>query len=77
MLALYSFKSEEIADNLRVQAALHGVKMGGSSKDVKNENRGVPLFGDPKDYEGMPEEEREALTQKMMGKHRMWAKRAL
>jgi len=30
-------------------------------------------FGDPKDYEHLSQEEREHLTQQMMGKHKIWA----
>jgi len=35
------------------------------------------MFGDPKEYEHMSPEEREELTQKMLGKHKIWAKQAI
>jgi hypothetical protein len=34
----------------------------------------LPLFGAPEDYAHLNQEEKEALTQKMMGKHRSWVK---
>lgn len=67
-------KEEESA--LRFQAAIHGAKLKEtgrviSSKD--NLDKAVPMFGDPKDYESLSQEEREEMTKKMMGKHKIWA----
>jgi hypothetical protein len=31
------------------------------------------MFRDPKDYESLSQEEREEMTEKMMGKHKLWA----
>lgn len=49
---------------------------GSEDSSVSNEHVDpeVPLFGDPSEYEHMSEEERESLTQKMMGKHKTFVK---
>lgn len=67
-------KEEEEA--LRFQAAIHGVKLketGRATSSKDNLKKAVPMFGDPKDYESLTQEEREELTEKMMGKHKIWA----
>ena len=49
-------------------------------EDKKASSGGGPnslLFGDPdEDYKGMSQKDREALTQKMMGNYKTWAKDA-
>jgi hypothetical protein len=71
---------KEDEEYLRFQASIHGVKLGGSERaptaSDDNLEKIVPLFGDPKDYESMSQEEREELTRKMMGKHKQWASSA-
>lgn len=59
-------------DKFKIQAKMQGIefkddKNGAGMTDV---DPAVPLFKDPSEYEGMTEEERESLTQKMMGKHK-------
>lgn len=82
IIGLYEFKLKEDEDNLRFQAAIHGAKLTGVSQKAPQEvpktgDEVVPLFGDPKDYDSMPQEEREELTKKMMGKHKVWAGKSL
>lgn len=50
-------------------AAIHGIDLSQSSGEVskKDVEEGM-LFGDPKDYEKMPEEKRKELTKRMMGR---------
>jgi hypothetical protein len=76
-VGLYEYKLKEDEEHLRFQAAIHGAKLKEagraptSSKD--NLGKAVPMFGDPKDYESLSQEEREEMTEKMMGKHKIWA----
>lgn len=46
---------------------------GGQSNQSVEDNKGVPVFGDPSQYEHMTQEQREELTKKMMNKHKQWA----
>ncbi len=66
---------EEEEAALQFQAALHGVKLRGVGQPSTKDNleKAVPMFGDPKDYDSLSQEEREELTEKMMGKHKIWA----
>ena len=78
IVGLYEFKLKEDEDNLRFQAAIHGATLKGAPQKVaKTGDEAVPLFGDPKDYDSMSQEKREELTQKMMGKHKVWAGKSL
>lgn len=78
MLGLYEFKLKEDDENLRFQAAIHGAKLKEAPQEASKTGDGVvPLFGDPEDYDSMPQEEREELTKKMMGKHKVWAGKSL
>jgi hypothetical protein len=73
-VGLYEYKLKEDEENIRFQAAIHGAKLKDTPQKVsKTEDGAVPLFGDPKDYESMSREKREELTQRMMGKHKVWA----
>ena len=67
-----------------LQAKLHGFKIEGGSKtssnadsDVRQEDPNVPMFGDPTEYEHLSTEKREELTQRMMGKHKVWSGESL
>ncbi|MFW6121407.1 MAG: hypothetical protein ACOC80_10990 [Petrotogales bacterium] len=44
-----------------------------NTQKSESENKGVPLFGDPKQYENMTQEQKEELTKNMMNKHKQWA----
>jgi hypothetical protein len=71
---LYEFKLKEDEENIRFQAAIHGAELKEKPQEgSKSGSETVPLFGDPKDYDSMSQEEREKLTKKMMGKHKVWA----
>ena len=82
-MGLYEHYLKEEETTLRFQAAIHGAKLkeGVTQKqeqEPKRENldQEFPLFGDPNDYDSMTQEERVKLTEKMMGKHRVWAGQA-
>lgn len=64
-------------DNLIIQARLHGIEIKTDQKNQASQahvNSEVPLFGDPSEYKSMSEEDREQLTQKMLQKHKVFAK---
>ena len=75
IVGLYEYKLKEDEEDIRFQAAIHGAKLKefGQTSPKNNLNKAVPMFGDPKDYESLSQEEREEMTQKMMGKHKIWA----
>lgn len=74
IVGLYEYKLKEKEEDFRFQAAIHGAKLKGSSQaGASSEGGAVPMFGDPKEYESMSQEDREELTKKMMGKHKIWA----
>ena len=59
-------------------AAIQGIDL---DKELKTTSSQTPtkaqksnfIFGDPTEYEKLPEEKRVALTKDMMGKHQEWA----
>lgn len=42
------------------------------SLDDQQQKQDLPLFKDPDEYDNMSQEERDKLTQQMMGKHKQW-----
>ena len=62
-------------DKFKAEARMHGAKFdddnaGEKTTQQANVDPEVPLFGDPKEYANMSDDEKESLTQKMMGKHK-------
>lgn len=77
MYALFDNIQKSKEHELKFQAGIHGVELKDSNNHadrVDNLERPVPFFGDPDEYKHLSVEEREQLTQKMMGKHKTWAK---
>ena len=74
---LYDAYQSKLAREYEFQAALHGTSLKGGKKQRKKEpqsdNTKVPLFSDPEEYTNISPEEREKMTQAMLGKHRSWA----
>jgi len=78
-IAMYSHLSDSKWEDRKFQAAIAGIDL---EKEVKKQKaksslqsqQGVLLFKDPKDYEKLSKEEREKMTQDMMGLHKSWAK---
>ncbi len=52
-------------------ASIHGIDIDKAKKE--KEEADSFLFRDPKDYKHLSKEEKEKLTQEMMGKHKGWA----
>ena len=74
---LYDAYQTKIVRDREFLAAIHGVTLekssSASSKDQQSATSKVPLFGDPEDYKDLSEQEKEELTQKMIGQHKVWA----
>lgn len=51
-------------------AAIHGIDIDKAKKEKKEADSF--LFRDPKEYEHLSKEERKALTEEMLGKHKGW-----
>jgi len=61
----------------KMQAALQGVDLNSEENKVKESvNTKNPIFGSPDDYKDLSDTEKEAITQKMMGKHKSWVGRS-
>jgi hypothetical protein len=67
-MALYELTQEREGQKLRFLASLQGVKL--DAPVVSEKPRDTTLFLDPKEYENLSKEERQALTNKMMGVHK-------
>lgn len=69
MDVLYDHAVKRIEYEHRFQAAIHGIDLSESSEEkIKTEVKQGVVFGDPKDYKDMPQEERQELTKKLMAK---------
>jgi len=84
---MFEHSEKRLGDMMKFQAAIHGAEInddelfdGGRTtesetvKPRKDKGSGIFKFGDPADYEHLPMEERERLTQQMMGQHKRWEK---
>ena len=67
---MFNYIIEEKNEEIIFQAALRGIKLKDPKAPQKDEV--VPMFGDPDSYDELSDEEREELTQDMMGKHKTW-----
>lgn len=67
-MTLYSETQKREGEKLRFLAALQGVQV---DRPVESKEAGSPmLFKDPREYENLSEEERQKLTDQMMGLHK-------
>lgn len=75
MLVLFEDYQERQMQERRFQAAIHGINLDKEMKKqtMKKKEGSSFMFGDPKEYEKMSEEEKEKKTEEMMGKHKSWA----
>jgi hypothetical protein len=60
--------TDEERARVKIQAAMRGIDVDGVAEE--EEKKKSMLFRDPADYEHMSPEERQELTDKMMGKYR-------
>ena len=60
--------TDEERARVKIQAAMRGIDVDKAEKEEKEKK--AMLFRDPADYEKMSPEERQELTDKMMGKYK-------
>jgi len=75
---LFEHAQKREYDTMKFNAALQGVDLDkGKEKETGNpvteKFDGVELFGDPKDYENLSQEEKERKTKELMTKMKSWA----
>ena len=73
MLGLFHYHQEREVRRMKFEAQIHGaeIQIDGKSSVRPEENQLQGMqFGDPAEYEKMTPEERQALTDKMMGVHK-------
>jgi hypothetical protein len=58
---------------MRFMAAIHGIDIDKAKKE--KEEADSFLFRDPKEYKHLSKEEKEKLTQEMLGRHKGWVDR--
>ena len=77
MIVLFKNLVEREHQRVKIQAALQGVQL----DEEKDEHPDIVRpkfkpssfkFGDPKDYEHLTDEQKQKLTDNMMGKHQIW-----
>lgn len=66
---LYGHSIKRELAQYKMQAALHGIKLDDKAVAKKEEESRL-LFKDPKEYDHLSDEEKEALTQEMMGHYK-------
>jgi hypothetical protein len=74
LFALYEYGAEEDRMWMRFEAGMHGINVDKIEDEAQEDVAQSMLFRDPKDYEKMSKEEREELTEKMMGYHKGWVR---
>ena len=81
MLVMYEHSEKRLVERLRFDAGVHGIKLDDTEEDSPSQPRSTPsvkqkgkcIPGDPDSYSHLSEEERQRLTESMMGNHKAWA----
>jgi len=75
MLILFEQYQERQMQERRFLAGIHGINLDKEMKKQTNKTKEESsfMFGDPKEYEKMSDEEKKKKTNQMMGKHKTWA----
>jgi hypothetical protein len=68
--ALFEDTQKRKLKDWRFQCRIHGINPDGKQPSAPTSQGDTPLFGDPSEYEHLSEEQKQALTEKMMGKHK-------
>lgn len=82
-MVMYEHADKQLADRLKYEATIHGLKVEGSSTSEKQSQRpqapeeAIPdqenfVFRSQEDYRKMSEEERINLTKRMKSRHKQW-----
>lgn len=77
MIVLYKNLTDREYQRFKIQAALHGEELDENEDKLFEEPKRKPkpssfAFGEPESYEHMTEEQKQKLTDKMMGAHQVW-----
>ena len=78
MLVMYEHSEKRMVERLRFDAGVHGIKLDGDEQAPQQ--AGVAprvkggVSGDPDSYSHLSKEERQRLTEEMMGGHKAWDK---
>jgi hypothetical protein len=79
MLVMYEHSEKRLIERLKFDAGVHGIKLkddppaaqqGGTPSSPAQKGKCIP--GDPDSYNHLSMEERQRLTEEMMGKHKAW-----
>jgi len=75
MLVLFEHTEKRMVDRLKLEAGFHGIKLDDDAPKSQGATsapkaKGVP--GDPDSYSHLSMEERQRLTEQMMGNHKAW-----
>ena len=79
MIVLFEHSEKRLGDILKFEAQIHGAKIEEKPFPISEAAPKAPetskdgfMFGDPDAYKEISQEERERLTQQMMGRHKRW-----
>lgn len=76
---MYEHSEKENWNRFKLEAAIHGVdvenvmEQSEEKKRMPEKKKDEGLFKDPEEYKDLSQNEREALTQQMMGRLKKWA----
>lgn len=79
-MTLYRHAQKREEQRMRFEVHLHGMTMQDEADTPLSKTRQtveVPqdfAFGDPSSYDGLSKEEKQKLTERMMGMHQKWSK---
>lgn len=70
---LYEHAMDQKIEEMKFSAVMHGADPKEMDMDSSTSSKDTSLFRDPKDYEGMSEEEKKEISDKMRKKFMHWA----
>jgi len=73
LLLLYEHALDRKIEDMKFSAIMHGADPKEMEADSPKASKGDMLFGDPKDYKNMSEQDRKDLSDKMKKKFMGWA----
>jgi hypothetical protein len=86
LLVLFEHSEKRYLEKIKLDAALHGVKLKDEAPAPRTDRgsaaeparrppvAGKCIPGDPDSYNHLSAEERQRLTEEMMGRHKVWVK---
>jgi len=80
MLVMYEHSEKRLIEKLKFDAGVHGIKLKDDPPQARGPRgkataptKGKCIPGDPDSYSHLPMEERQRLTEEMMGRHKAWS----